>query len=255
MAALAVLGVFAAGCSAGGTGLRDSGPAPGDAAKNPGGPASSPPGPAAPGTGAKSPDAVALLRKDPKVDPSIKASLKPCVEDQYPVDVALGHLTGGSVPDVVVNVTSCGDGVAIGSFVYRSNGTGYVQVFGTSEFAVYSSIDRDELVVTKQVYGKSDPVATPTAEEVTTYRWSGGASGQFARAHWTRTEYGGLPSADGGVFEPGSQPVPPGRTVVQGGRSGPVTAPPADPAPLFSNHAAVPPAMAAQAPAAGREKS
>ncbi|MFF3553822.1 hypothetical protein ACWD4V_14325 [Streptomyces tsukubensis] len=252
MAALAVLGVFAVGCSAGGTGLRDSGPAPGEAAKNPGGPASSPPG-QAPGTGAKSPDAVALLRKDPKVDPSIKDSLKPCVEDQFPVDVALGHLTGGSVPDVVVNVTSCGDGVAIGSFVYRSNGTGYVQVFGTSEPAVYSSIDRDELVVTKQVYGKSDPVATPTAEEVSTYRWSGGTSGRFTRAHWTRTEYGGLPSADGGVFEPGSQPVNPGRTIVQGGRSGPLTT--VLPAAPFPDRAAVPPTTAAQAPAADREKS
>ncbi|MGV9314971.1 hypothetical protein ACWDR0_22710 [Streptomyces sp. NPDC003691] len=210
MAALAVLGVFTAGCSAGGTGLRDNGPAAGETAKNPG--PTSPVSPA-PGAKLKTPDAVELLRRDPGIDQRIKKDLKPCAEGAYPVDMALGHLTGGSVPDIVVNVTSCADGVAVGSFVYRLNGSAYQNVFATVEPAVYSSIDRDDLVVTKQVYETADPIATPTAEEVTTYRWSatsGSVSGRFVQTHWSRTQYGGMPSAAGETFVvPGKQSAPP----------------------------------------------
>ncbi|QDY78333.1 hypothetical protein [Streptomyces qinzhouensis] len=264
MAALAVFGVFAAGCSAGGTGLRDSGPAPGEAAKNPGGPASSPPG-QIPGAGAKTPDAVALLRKDPKVDPELKADLKPCAEGQYPVDVSLGHLTGGSVPDVVVNVTTCADAVAIGSFVYRLNGSAYQNVFMVTEPAVYSSIDRDELVVTKQVYEKTDPVATPTAEEVSTYRWTAGSPGRFVRTHWSRTQYSGMPGSAGETFVVPNNPyVPPPRTEEQGGRgAGPVGAGPAEPGAGSASGAVNPAATvptapvtaAARTPGRNREKS
>ncbi|MEU3599721.1 hypothetical protein ABZ714_13495 [Streptomyces sp. NPDC006798] len=209
MAGLAVLGVFAAGCSTGGTGLRDDGPATGEAGRatgsaTPSAPAS--PGPVSPGAaaGAKRPDPLKLLRKDPEVDPEIKAALKPCVEGgPYPVDTAFGHLTGGTAPDVVVNVATCDDSIALASYVYRLEGSGYRNVFIREEPAVFSAIDRGDLVVTQQIYEKDDPTAT-TAEEVLTYRWTAGTDGggRFVETHWTRTQYRSLPAEDGEAYSP-----------------------------------------------------
>ncbi|MGW1892019.1 hypothetical protein ACWCP6_17425 [Streptomyces sp. NPDC002004] len=164
-AALAALGLFLAACSTGGTGARDEGPAHTD-----------PVGQASPSPettfAVKRVNAVRLVKDDPKVSAEVKRDLKPCVGDEYPVDVSYGKLTGGSTTDVVVNVMTCGDAVGIGSYVYRLEGRKYQNVFLAEEPPVYAEIDRGDLVVTKQVYEKGDSVAYPSGEDVITYRWS-----------------------------------------------------------------------------------
>lgn len=60
-----------------------------------------------------------LLKADPEVDAGVKRDLKPCVGDEYPVDVSYGDLTGAKVSDVVINVLTCGDAVGVGAYVYR----------------------------------------------------------------------------------------------------------------------------------------
>ena len=106
--------------------------------------------------------------------------------DEYPVDVSYGNLTAGSSDDVVVNVLTCGDAVGIGSYVYREEGGSYKNVFKAEEPPVYAEIDRGDLVVTRQVYEKGDPVSSPSGENVITYRWT---TGHFVRKYTTRTEY------------------------------------------------------------------
>ncbi|MFV0128472.1 hypothetical protein ACLGI4_12265 [Streptomyces sp. HMX112] len=168
-AVLAAVGLFTAACSTGGTGTRDEGAARTDLAT----PSAAP----APAASSSSPfrkvDAVALLRADPKVSDRVKDDLKPCGEDVYPVDTSYGNLTGAGTADVVVNVMTCGDAVGIGTYVYRMRDTRYENVFAVEEPAVYSAIDRGDLVVTKQVYAKGDPVTYPSGEDVITYRWVG----------------------------------------------------------------------------------
>ncbi|MGW7368096.1 hypothetical protein ACWGI8_32910 [Streptomyces sp. NPDC054841] len=169
MAGLAAFGLFAVGCSTGGTGTRDEGPARTD-------PVAQSPSTVAPSTTAspvKKVDVVRLLMADPKVSKRVKADLKPCSVDAYPIDTSYGSLTDNPVSDVVVNVMTCGDAVGIGTYVYRADDGTYENVFAQEEPAVYSTIDRGDLVVTKQVYAKSDSVSFPSGEIVTTYRWSG----------------------------------------------------------------------------------
>jgi hypothetical protein len=184
MAGLAAVGLFTAACSTGGAGVQDEGSAHADSA------AKSTPSPVKTTGGTtqkvKLVDAVALIKNDPKVSEQVKADLKPCAKDSYPVDTSYGSLTGGSSPDVVVNVLTCGDSVGMGTYVYRGSGQTYENVFATEEPTVYSTIDRGELVVTKQVYTKGDPVTEPSGEEVTTYRWT---SGKFTQQHWVRNEF------------------------------------------------------------------
>ncbi|MCL7365104.1 MULTISPECIES: hypothetical protein [Streptomyces] len=185
VAVFVALGVSLSGCGTGGTGARDEGPAHADAV---GGPASSPE-PAAKDVPSKVPDrvdAVRLVKADPKVSPEVKRSLKPCVADEYPLDVSYGKLTGGSADDVVVNVLTCGDAVGVGSYVYREKDGGYQNVFKAEAPPVYAEIDRGDLVVTKQVYDKGDPVSSPSGENVTTYRWS---SNRFAEEYRTHNDY------------------------------------------------------------------
>ncbi|GAA2255454.1 MULTISPECIES: hypothetical protein [Streptomyces] len=185
-AALAVptaLALLVAGCGAGGTGARDEGPAHADSVA---GAAA-----ATPSTSPfKSPDtvnAVELVKDDPKVAPEVKRELKPCVANEYPVDVSYGNLTDGSADDVVVNVLTCGDAVGVGSYVYREQGGSYENVFTSEEPPVYAEIDRGDLVVTKQVYDRGDPVSSPSGENVITYRWT---SGHFAEKYRTHNDYG-----------------------------------------------------------------
>jgi hypothetical protein len=185
-AALAVptaLALLVSGCGAGGTGARDEGPAHADSVA---GAAAATPS-AAP---SKSPDtvnAVKLVKDDPKVAPEVKRELKPCVADEYPVDVSYGNLTKGSSDDVVVNVLTCGDAVGVGSYVYREHDGSYENVFKAEEPPVYAEIDRGDLVVTKQVYEKGDPVSSPSGENVITYRWT---AGHFAEKYRTHNDYG-----------------------------------------------------------------
>ncbi|KEG40823.1 hypothetical protein, partial [Streptomyces griseorubens] len=153
-------------------------------------------GPAAPAT-ASSPtparvDAVRLIKGDPAVSAEVKRELKPCVADEYPVDVSYGNLTGEARDDVVVNVLTCGDAVGVGAYVYRHQGDGYVNVFSAEEPPVYAEIDRGDLVVTKQVYDRGDPVSSPSGEVVITYRW---LSGRFDEKYRTHNEYGPVAGA------------------------------------------------------------
>ncbi|MFF0889774.1 hypothetical protein ACFY3O_13165 [Streptomyces sp. NPDC001046] len=184
--ALAVPTAFAllvSGCGAGGTGARDEGPAHTDSVA--GAAAASPS--AAPSRTPDAVNAVRLVKDDPKVAPEVKRDLKPCVADEYPVDVSYGNLTGGSADDIVVNVLTCGDAVGVGSYVYREQDGSYKNVFTAEEPPVYAEIDRGDLVVTKQVYERGDPVSSPSGENVITYRW---ASGRFGEKYRTHNDYG-----------------------------------------------------------------
>ncbi|MCP9945147.1 hypothetical protein LUX12_10750 [Streptomyces somaliensis] len=182
LAAVGLSGLLAAGCSTGGAGVRDEGTAPVDQGARSGRPT--------PDASASAPfrrvDAIALLKGDPKVGDQVKRDLKPCASTAYPVDTVYGNLTGSGVADVVVNVLTCGDAVGVGTYVYRMRGQRYENVFSLEEPAVYAEIDRGDLVVTKQVYGKDDPIAYPSGEDVITYRWS---ADRFAEQYVVHHEY------------------------------------------------------------------
>ncbi|MFF7315090.1 hypothetical protein [Streptomyces sp. NPDC008137] len=182
-AVVAALALFVSGCGAGGTGARDEGPAHADAVAG----ASAATPSASPSRTPDTVNAVRLVKDDPEVSPEVKRELKPCVADEYPVDVSYGKLTGGAADDVVVNVLTCGDAVGIGSYVYRERDGSYENVFKVEEPPVYAEIDRGDLVVTKQVYDKGDPVSSPSGENVITYRW---ASGRFGEKYRTHNDYG-----------------------------------------------------------------
>ncbi|GAA0654571.1 hypothetical protein GCM10009535_36610 [Streptomyces thermocarboxydovorans] len=182
-AVLAALGLFAAGCGTGGTGTRDEGPARAEADAVPSASAAADAGDGTPDRV----DPVRLIKNDPAVSAEVKRDLKPCVADEYPVDVSYGNLTGGSADDVVINVLTCGDAVGVGSYVYRLEGGRYRNVFTAEEPPVYAEIDRGDLVVTKQVYDPGDPVSSPSGENVITYRW---ASGRFTEEYRTHNDYG-----------------------------------------------------------------
>ncbi|MFC8277170.1 hypothetical protein ACFUJR_32500 [Streptomyces sp. NPDC057271] len=195
VAVLAAIGLFVTACSTGGTGSRDEGAARADEAGSVV-PAPSPSGSASAGRiPAERVDPIALIKGDPKIGGRLKADLKPCVADAYPVDTSYGNLTGGTKPDVVVNVMTCGDAVGIGTYVYRGDGDGYRNVFMAEDAAVYATIDRGDLVVTKQVYAKGDPVAYPSGEDVITYRWAGN---KFSQHDWVHNDYSRA-VGDGGI--------------------------------------------------------
>lgn len=178
VAVLAALALFVSACGTGGTGARDEGPARSDSVAGAASPAVS-------ATAARV-DAVRLVKDDPTVSADVKRELKPCVGDEYPVDVSYGDLTGASSDDVVVNVLTCGDAVGIGSYVYREEGGSYQNVFKAEEPPLYAEIDRGALVVTRQVYERGDPLSSPSGEEVTTYLWT---ADHFVRKYSTRTDY------------------------------------------------------------------
>ncbi|WP_432020457.1 hypothetical protein, partial [Streptomyces sp. 1222.5] len=131
-------------------------------------------------------DAVDLIKKDPAVSGTVKRELKPCSGDDYPVDVTYGDLTGGSVNDVLVNVTTCGDYVGIAAYVYREENGTFTNVFKNEESPVYAEIDGADLTVTKQVYDTDNPVSNPSRETVITYGWR---SGRFVQTQIHETDY------------------------------------------------------------------
>lgn len=172
VAVFAALGLLLSACATGGTGTRDEGPARVDRAPGIAAPDSPSASPSPSKTAQEKVDPVKLVQGDPLVSPEIKRDLKPCAEDAYPVTAFYGELTGGSRDDVVVNVRTCADDVGIGTYVYRADGNKYENVFRSEESPVAGDIDDSgDLVVTKQYYKKGDPVAYPSSEEVTTYRW------------------------------------------------------------------------------------
>ncbi|MFD3521886.1 hypothetical protein [Streptomyces sp. NPDC058653] len=184
LAALIGFGLFVIGCSTSATGTRDEGAA-SVATVEPFSPPTSEPS-ALP---AQDIDPLALLRGDPKVSGQVKADLKPCAKDAYPVDTSYGNLTGGTAPDVVINVMTCDDAVGLATYVYRESDRHYVNVFVAEEPAVYATIDRGELVVTRQVYAKGDPVSYPSGEDVVTYAWT---DTRFAERYRVRNNYSGV---------------------------------------------------------------
>jgi hypothetical protein len=190
VAVLAALALFVSACATGGTGARDEGPAHADSVA---GAAISPTASPSASKALARVDAVQLVKKDPQVASEVKRELKPCVADEYPVDVSYGELTGTSSDDVVVNVLTCGDAVGVGSYVYREEGGRYENVFKAEEPPVYAEIDRGDLVVTKQVYEKGDPVQSPSGENVITYRW---ISGRFAEEYRTHNDYSNAVGGD-----------------------------------------------------------
>jgi hypothetical protein len=123
----------------------------------------------------------------------VKDGLRPCVAGEYPVDVAQGDLTGGMSDDLVVNVLTCGDGVGVGTYVYRDTGRDYENVFAAEESPVYAEIDSSgNLVVSKQVYEEGDSVANPSGEDVITYRW---VAGRFVKVRFVHNDLGRLGAA------------------------------------------------------------
>ncbi|MFG3499180.1 hypothetical protein [Streptomyces sp. NPDC047928] len=231
MAVVAAVGLLVTGCSTGGTGARDEGAARTDQVS----PSTVPRSPASSAPPFEKVDVIRLIKSDPKVSDQVKDDLKPCAADAYPVDTSYGNLTNSGRPDVVVNVLTCGDAVGIGTYVYRaraeksedggsgedgsgdagdSAGSGdsgdsgggryaYENVFAFEEPAVYSAIDRGDLIVTKQVYAKGDPVAYPSGEDVITYRWAGSRFTEHDRVH---NEYS--KAVDGGDID-GPAPTAP----------------------------------------------
>ena len=196
VAVLAALALFVSACGTGGTGARDEGPAHADSVMGAAATPTASPTPSPSKTAHV--DAVKLVKDDPMVSAEVKRGLKPCVADEYPIDVSYGELTGGYSDDIVVNVLTCGDAVGVGSYVYRQQGGRYENVFRTEEPPVYAEIDRGDLVVTKQVYEKNDPMSSPSGEIVTTYIW---ASGHFVKRFNTRNDYR---NAVGGDAQPSS---------------------------------------------------
>lgn len=179
-AGLAALGLFMTSCATGGTGARDEGPAGSDAvAKG----SITQAGSGSPSRTPKRVDAVKIVKDDPAVGAAVKRDLKPCVADEYPVDVSYGDLTGGSSNDIVINVMTCADAVGVGSYVYRVENGRYQNVFKAEEPPVYAEIDRGDLVVTQQLYEKGDPVSYPSSEEVITYGWSATRFVEQSRIH------------------------------------------------------------------------
>lgn len=206
MAGLAAFGLLVSGCSTGGTGSRDEGAARSDevASTAPATPTPSASSDEEAARAAKRVDPIALIKNDPKIGERLKADLKPCTADAYPVDTSYGNLTNSSSPDVVVNVMTCGDAVGIGTYVYREENNAYRNVFMAEDAAVYGTIDRGDLIVTKQVYAKGDPVAYPSGEDVITYRWTGN---KFTQHDWVHNDYSKA-VGDGGIDSTEPAPVP-----------------------------------------------
>ncbi|WP_323376029.1 hypothetical protein [Streptomyces sp. RB17] len=183
-AVLAAIALFVAACGTGGTGTRDEGPAHASAVAG----AVASPSPSTT-TGYRRVDAVALIKKDPAVSPTVKRGLKPCGTDGYPIDVTYGYLTGGSVNDILINVSACSDWVGIGTYVYRDVAGTYKNVFKAEDSPVVAEIDGTDLTVTKQVYDTDDQMSNPSRETVITYRWKAGRFNERYRhdTYYSRT--------------------------------------------------------------------
>jgi hypothetical protein len=166
--------VVVAGCGTTATGARREGPAPTATVKKP--------STASPAIAAD-PEALAgMVRKDTSVSADVREDLTPCVGDDYPMDTDAGDLTAGDGPDLVVNVTTCGDGLGVAAYVYRMVKGKYQNVFADERPPVYGSIDNGRLEIIHEVYKTDDPVSYPTGEESITYVWRGNHFIETARA-------------------------------------------------------------------------
>ncbi|WNI17105.1 hypothetical protein [Actinacidiphila sp. ITFR-21] len=174
--ASALLGacVAVAGCGTDATGARREGPAPSVSMKT---------RPAAVPAIVSDPGALAgMVRRDTGVSAGVRRDLAPCGDDGYPMDTDAGDLTAGDGPELVVNVTTCGDRLGIAAYVYRMVGGKYRCVFADEHGPVYGSVDDGRLEVVHEVFPSDDPVAYPTGEESATYTWRTGHFVQTARS-------------------------------------------------------------------------
>ncbi|MBH1934981.1 hypothetical protein I5Q34_11960 [Streptomyces sp. AV19] len=198
-ATAATAGLLLAGCSASSEGVRKEGPAQTRSSSKAVGKQPS----ASPSVTRAKVDAAALIKADPKISDAVKKNFKPCVKDQYPVDVIYGQLTDGSRDDVVVNILTCGDAIGIGSYVYRAKGGSYENVFSSETSPVYADIDRGDLQVTTQIYGSGDAVADPSGEDVVTYHWTDGKFRETGRTHTDFSKVGGTTTKSEGSGQEG----------------------------------------------------
>lgn len=132
-----------------------------------------------------------IVKKDPKADAEIRRQLVPCVGDDYPVDTDAGVLTGGDGPDLVVNVTTCGDGLGVASYVYRLVDGQYENIFADEQPPVYGSVENGKLEIIREVYKSDDPVLYPTGQETVTYVWQ---EGRFVSVARTYSDYAAQPT-------------------------------------------------------------
>lgn len=179
VAPIAAMGAFAclaaAGCGTTATGARREGPAPSATMKTP--------STAAPAI-ANNPTALAgMVRRDASVSAEVREDLTPCAGNDYPMDTDSGNLTAGDGPDLVVNITTCGDGLGIAAYVYRMIGGKYQDVFADERPPVYGSVTDGRLQIVHEVYRTDDPVTYPTGEESVTYAWRGNRFIEIARAY------------------------------------------------------------------------
>lgn len=90
VAVLAALALSVSACGTGGTGARDEGPADSDSL------AAGAATPSVSGSAEAEDDhpsvdeVVRMVRADPEVSKAVKSDLRPCVADEYPVDVTYG---------------------------------------------------------------------------------------------------------------------------------------------------------------------
>ena len=132
-------------------------------------------------------DPIQLLIHDPKIGSEIRSDLKPCDDHEYPVDTSYSDVTKDTAPDVVINVSTCSDGVGLGSYVYRMENGRYIDVFADEQPPVYLDVNNGDLRLTRQVYAPEDPVCCPSGEDVIMYHWVGTRFMETSRTH---TDYG-----------------------------------------------------------------
>jgi hypothetical protein len=171
----AVACLAAAGCGTTITGARGEGPASTASVKTPS--SSAPPI-------ASDPTALAgMVRRDSSVSAAVREDLTPCAGNGYPMDTDSGNLTSGDGPDLVVNITTCGDGLGVAAYVYRMIGGKYQDVFADERPPVYGSVTGGRLQIVHEVYSKDDRTTYPTGEESVTYAWRGNAFVEVARSY------------------------------------------------------------------------
>ncbi|KUJ67578.1 hypothetical protein ACZ90_27445 [Streptomyces albus subsp. albus] len=155
-------------------------------------------------------NAAQLIKGDPKVKAELRASLKPCAGNEYPVSVKYGALTGKSATDVVITVMSCGDAMGLGSYVYRKQGNRYENVFTDERAPLVADVNKQgRLAVTELSYESSDAACCPSGEDLTVYVWSATRE-RFTVAERVHTDYTkDVPGESGESGESGAgQPAP-----------------------------------------------
>ncbi|MEE4546959.1 hypothetical protein V2S66_33970 [Streptomyces sp. V4-01] len=221
--ALSCACVVVAGCGTTVTGARREGPASPVTVK--------PRSAAAPAIASDPPALASMVRKDTSISADVREDLTPCVGDDYPMDTDSGDLTAGDGPDLVVNVTTCGDGLGIAAYVYRMIDGKYLNVFADERSPVYGSVEDGRLQIVHEVYKTDDPVSYPTGEESVTYAWRGN---HFVPVSQTFQDYDGAspstspePLSTDPVPRPDADPVDPDlpATAVPASPGAPSTAP------------------------------